>query len=101
MKRRSTFLIGSLFFGYAFLYLPIALLVVYSFNDSRIPAVWGGFSFRWYAVLFESEQVIDATLLSLRIAFTSATVATLFGTLAGCAKKSRHGCTGEGNAQAQ
>ena len=85
MKRRSTFLIGSLFFGYAFLYLPIALLVVYSFNDSRIPTVWGGFSFRWYAALFDNEQVIDAALLSLRIAFISATVATLFGTLAGLA----------------
>jgi|TARA_B110000914_G_scaffold142867_1_gene125076 putrescine transport system permease protein len=85
VKRRSTFLIGSLFFGYAFLYLPISLLVVYSFNDSRIPTVWGGFSFRWYAALFENEQVIDAALLSLRIAFISATVATLFGTLAGLA----------------
>jgi putrescine transport system permease protein len=60
VKRRSTFLIGSLYFGYAFLYLPIALLIAYSFNDSRIPTVWGGFSLRWYAALLENEQVIDA-----------------------------------------
>lgn len=85
MKRRSPFLICSLFFGYAFLYLPIALLVIYSFNDSRIPTVWNGFSLRWYAALLDNEQVIDAAMLSLRIALTSATIATVLGTLAALA----------------
>lgn len=85
MKRRSTFLICSLFFGYAFLYLPIALLVIYSFNDSRIPTVWNGFSLRWYVALLDNEQVIDAAMLSLRIALTSATIATVLGTLAALA----------------
>ncbi len=72
-------------FGYAFLYLPIVMLIVYSFNDSRISSVWNGFSLRWYEALFNSEQIIDAGLLSLRIAAISATLATIFGTLAGLA----------------
>lgn len=85
MRGRSHFLITSLAFGYAFLYLPIFLLILYSFNDSRIPTVWNGFSLRWYVALFENQQVIDAALLSLRIAFVSATFATALGTLAGLA----------------
>lgn len=83
MKKQSVFLLSVLAFGYAFLYLPIVLLMVYSFNDSRISSVWNGFSLRWYVALFENEQVIQAALLSLRIAFISATIATVFGTLAG------------------
>lgn len=85
MMRRSPFLFTAMAFGYAVLYLPIMVLVVYSFNDSRIPNVWNGFSLRWYTALAENEQIIDAALLSFRIAFISATVATLFGTLAGIA----------------
>ncbi|NKB36439.1 MAG: ABC transporter permease subunit [Gammaproteobacteria bacterium] len=84
-KAYPGFLISVLCFGYAFLYVPIVLLIVNSFNDSRIVSVWGGFSFRWYANLFENQQIIDAALLSLRIAFISATFATLMGTLAGLA----------------
>jgi len=72
-------------FGYAFLYLPIVSVIVYSFNDSRLVAVWGGFSVRWYGELFRNEQVIEAALLSLRIAFLTATFATAFGALAGIA----------------
>ncbi len=82
-NQRSTFLVSVLCFGYAFLYLPIVLVILYSFNDSRILSVWGGFSFRWYHALVENRQIIEATLLSLRVAFVSATVATLLGTLAG------------------
>ncbi len=82
MKKRSAFLLTWLAFGYAFLYIPISLVVIYSFNDSRIPTVWNGFSLRWYISLFENEQIIEAALLSVRIAFVSATVATIFGTLA-------------------
>lgn len=85
MKRRSTGLVTALAFGYAFLYIPIVSVIVYSFNDSRIVAVWGGFSFRWYAELMRNEEVLSAALLSLRIAVVCATVATVLGTLAGLA----------------
>ena len=83
--KRSTFLLTVLCFGYAFLYIPIVMVMVYSFNDSRIVSVWGGFSLRWYAALLENRQLIEAALLSLRIAFTSATFATALGVLAGLA----------------
>ena len=85
MKQRSHFITTTMFFGYAFLYIPIAFLVIYSFNDSRIPTIWNGFSLRWYRALLANEQIIDAALLSLKIAVISATVATLLGTLAGLA----------------
>ena len=83
MRQRSTFLFTTLAFGYAFLYMPIVILMVYSFNDSRIQSVWNGFSLRWYASLLENVQIIDAALLSLQIAIISATIATVLGTLAG------------------
>lgn len=83
MKQHSRFILSMLVFGYAFLYVPLVLVVVYSFNDSRIATVWGGFSTRWYGELLRNEQILDAALLSLRIALTSATFATLFGTMAG------------------
>lgn len=72
-------------FGYAFLYIPLLSVVFFSFNDSQLATVWGGFSTRWYAELLRNEQVIDALLLSLRIGVSAATLATLFGTLAGIA----------------
>ncbi len=84
-RRRSKFLISVLCFGYAFLYIPIAMVIIYSFNDSRIVSVWNGFSFRWYLALLDNREIIEATLLSLRIAFISATIATLMGTLAALA----------------
>jgi putrescine transport system permease protein len=83
MNRQSRFTISALAFGYAFLYIPLVLVVVYSFNDSRIATIWGGFSTRWYGELLRNDQVLDATFLSLRIAFTSATAATILGTMAG------------------
>ncbi len=82
MRRSSTFLYSALCFGYAFLYLPILVLMVYSFNNARLATVWGGFSTRWYSALLENSQILDAALLSLQIAVVSATVATIFGTLA-------------------
>ncbi|MFV2093750.1 MAG: ABC transporter permease subunit [Hyphomicrobiales bacterium] len=78
-------LITVLGFGYGLLYLPIAVLSVYSFNASARVAVWGGFSLRWYQALAENPQIIDAALLSLRIAAISATVATGLGALAALA----------------
>lgn len=83
MNRRSRFILSVLTFGYAFLYIPLILVIVYSFNDSRIATVWGGFSTRWYAELLQNDLVLDAAFLSLRIAITSATAATILGTMAG------------------
>ncbi len=85
MKGQSRFLVSTLAFGYAFLYVPLVLVIVYSFNDSAIATVWGGFSVRWYAELFRNDQVLESLWLSLRIAVTSATLATLLGTMAGLA----------------
>lgn len=81
MNRLSRPIFSILIFGYAFLYIPLILVVVYSFNDSRVATIWGGFSTRWYGELLENEQVLDALFLSLRIAFTSATMATILGTM--------------------
>lgn len=85
MNRQSRFVISVLAFGYAFLYIPLMLVIVYSFNDSSIATVWGGFSTRWYGELLQNDQILDAALLSLRIALTSATMATILGTMAGLA----------------
>ena len=84
-QKRSTFLLTVLSFGMAFLYIPMIVLIIYSFNHSKIVPVWGGFSTRWYKVLFESQEVWDALTLSLKIAVVNATFATLLGTLAGLA----------------
>ncbi len=85
MKKSGRFSLTMLAFGYAFLYVPLVLVVVYSFNDSRIATIWGGFSTRWYGELLRNDQVLDAAWLSLRIAATSATLATILGTMAGLA----------------
>ena len=84
-KRPSTFILSVMCFGFAFLYVPILVLVAYSFNSSGLATVWGGFSTRWYSTLLDNEQIINAAILSLKIAATSATVATILGTLAGLA----------------
>jgi putrescine transport system permease protein len=83
--KRSAFLITTTCFGIAFLYIPLILLIFYSFNKSRIVPVWGGFSTKWYGVLFDSEEVWQAVALSLKIATVNATFAMLLGTLAGLA----------------
>jgi len=85
MTGRTRFAFVMLAFGYAFLYLPIALVIVYSFNESRLVTVWAGFSTKWWAVLMQNEAMLDAAWLSLRIAFASATLATLLGLAAGYA----------------
>ena len=84
-KKRSTFLFSVLCFGMAFLYIPMLMLIVYSFNYSKIVPVWGGFSTRWYKTLFESEEVWNALILSIKIAVVNASFATILGTLAGLA----------------
>jgi len=84
-RRISTFNIVSLTLGLAFLYLPIVILVIYSFNASRLVTVWGGWSLRWYRELFNDRAMIEAVWMSLRVAALSATIAALLGTLAAVA----------------
>ncbi len=73
---------GILALGFAFLYVPIIVLIVYSFNESRLVTVWSGFSLKWYGELFSDRQMMKAVGVSLRIAFMSATSAVVLGTMA-------------------
>jgi putrescine transport system permease protein len=84
-NKLSAFNVAALALGLAFLYLPIVILVIYSFNASRLVTVWGGWSLRWYIEFFNDEAMLDAAWMSLRVAATSATLATLLGTLAAVA----------------
>jgi len=83
MHGRTWFRTLALVLGFAFLYVPIISLVVYSFNESRLVTVWGGFSTRWYGALIRNQQILDAAWLSLKVAAVSATIAVALGTLAG------------------
>lgn len=83
--RISLFRLTVLVLGFAFLYVPILSLIVYSFNKSRLVTVWGGFSTRWYGELATNQQVLNAAWLSLKIAAINATGAVVLGTLAGLA----------------
>jgi putrescine transport system permease protein len=85
MKSTSTFRLSVLVFGFAFLYIPILSLIVYSFNKSRLVTVWAGFSTEWYGRLLRNQQILDAAWLSLKIAAINATGAVILGTLAGLA----------------
>jgi putrescine transport system permease protein len=78
----SRFNIVSIVLGFAFLYLPIVLLVVFSFNASRLVTVWGGFSTQWYVSLFRNQGLMDAAWVTIRVALVSASVATVLGTMA-------------------
>ena len=71
-----------LIIGFGFLYLPMLILMVYSFNESKLVTVWGGFSTKWYGQLFKNEQMLDAVLMSLKIAAASASMAVVLGTMA-------------------
>ena len=71
-----------LFLGLAFLYIPLIVLVVYSFNESKLVTIWGGFSTKWYAKLLDNDQILEAAWLSLRIAVASSLAAVVLGTLA-------------------
>ncbi len=82
---RSTVLLVLLVLGYAFLYLPILLLIIYSFNASSLVSVWAGWSTRWYGELLRNEPLLTAAWLSVRIAAVTATLAVALGTLAGLA----------------
>jgi len=73
---------ATLLMGFVFLYAPIVILAVMSFNASRLVSVWGGFSTKWYAALLENEQLLHSAKISLAAALTSATIATLLGLMA-------------------
>ena len=85
MRRASWFNVASVALGLAFLYLPIVILVIFSFNASRLVTVWGGWSTRWYVELFQDRAMLEAAWVTLRIAVVSATAATVLGTLAAIA----------------
>jgi putrescine transport system permease protein len=85
IRKVSAFNVVALLAGLAFLYLPIVILVIYSFNASRLVTVWGGWSTRWYTELFDDVPLLDAAFVSLRIAVTAASAATILGTLAALA----------------
>ncbi|KZY68009.1 spermidine/putrescine ABC transporter permease [Oleiphilus sp. HI0071] len=84
-NKTNTLSWAILFGGFLFLYLPIFILIVYSFNESRLVTVWAGFSTKWYGELFEDEQMMNAVWMSLKIAFLSASAAVALGTLAAIA----------------
>jgi len=83
MHGRPWFRVLALVVGFAFLYVPIISLVVFSFNESRLVTVWGGFSTKWYGALIRNQQILDAAWLSLKVAAVSATLAVVLGTFAG------------------
>lgn len=85
LTRASPFNMVSLALGFAFLYLPLVILIIYSFNASRLVTVWGGWSTRWYAELLNDKAMMEAAWMSLRVGLVSATLATVLGTMAAVA----------------
>jgi putrescine transport system permease protein len=75
----------SLILGLTFLYAPILILIVFSFNESRLVTVWAGFSTKWYGELWRNEGLMDAARISLLVAVVASTLAAILGTLAGVA----------------
>lgn len=82
MRRLSGVNIVALTVGFAFLYLPMVILVIYSFNESKLVTVWAGFSTKWYGELFRNEAFLDAAWVTLRVALFSSLIATVLGTIA-------------------
>ena len=82
MRRLTWFNTTSLTLGFAFLYLPMVILVIYSFNSSKLVTVWAGFSTNWYGELMRNEAFLDAAWETIKVAVLSSTFATVLGTLA-------------------
>jgi putrescine transport system permease protein len=82
MRRLSWFNTVSLTLGFAFLYVPMIILVVYSFNDSKLVTVWAGFSTKWYGELMQNEAFLNAAWVTIKVAVISSTIATVLGTMA-------------------
>ena len=89
MKRTSWTLYAAAMVAYLFLYVPLAIVVVYSFNDSRLNAEWVGFTLDWYRLLFRNDEMIEAAMNSLIIATVASLVSTVLGTMAGFAMHRR------------
>jgi len=85
LTKVSPFNMVSLALGFAFLYVPLVILIIYSFNASRLVTVWGGWSTRWYTELLNDAAMMEAAWMSLRVGVTSATFATILGTMAAVA----------------
>ena len=83
MKKFGNFNILALVIGFSFLYIPIILLILFSFNESRLVTVWGGFSTKWYGELMQNQGIKDAAWVTIKVAFVSSTIATILGTIAG------------------
>ena len=83
MKKWSTFNKLSIILGFSFLYIPIILLVIYSFNESRLVTVWAGFSTKWYGELMQNEGIVNAAVITIKVALLASTLATILGTMAG------------------
>ncbi len=82
VTRFSWFNATTVTLGFTFLYLPILLLIIFSFNASKLVTVWGGFSTKWYVSVFQNEDFIQAAWVTLKVGLVSATLATVLGTLA-------------------
>lgn len=82
MKRMSWFNTVSLTLGFAFLYVPMLILVIYSFNESKLVTVWAGFSTKWYGELMQNEAFLNAAWVTIKVAVVSSTIATVLGTMA-------------------
>ena len=83
MNRLSSFNVVSLTLGFVFLYVPMLILVIYSFNESKLVTVWAGFSTKWYGELLSNDAFLDAAWVTLRVAVISSTIATVLGTKIG------------------
>ncbi|WP_333712082.1 ABC transporter permease [Yoonia sp.] len=81
MRRMSWFNTTSLAFGFAFLYIPMIVVIVYSFNDNRLVTVWSGFSTRWYGELLRNQAFLDAAWVTAKVGFFSSIAATILGTM--------------------
>ncbi|QMU57116.1 MAG: ABC transporter permease subunit [Boseongicola sp.] len=82
MNRLTPFNIVSLTLGFALLYIPMVILIFFSFNESKLVTVWAGFSTKWYGELLRNEAMIDAAWVTLKVAFFSSSIATVLGTMA-------------------
>ena len=82
MKRLSAFNVVSLTLGFAFLYIPMLILVIFSFNESKLVTVWAGFSTKWYGELMQNDAMLQAAWVTVKVAVFSSTIATVLGTMA-------------------
>jgi putrescine transport system permease protein len=94
MRRGAGLDIAALTLGLSFLYIPIVVLVVYSFNESKLVTVWAGFSTKWYVELFKNQQLMDSAWVTLRVGLLSASLAVILGTLAAMALSRARGFRG-------